>query len=181
MKYSINLASRSYVNKRGLYTVYLLCGILLAVGLFFNAGYYLELREQIDMTRKRLADLEEKIMANQGGKVDYDEEKYQQILREIKMANAILQRDAFRWTKLLDQLEQVVPGNVKIENIKPDHSDRSVDISGTAKTLKDMNRFLDNLIESGFYREILLLNQAVVENNGVKRGIRFSVVLQGAF
>lgn len=182
MKYSINLSSRSYVNKKALYLVYLVCGIVLIAGLFFNAGYFFKLRNQIDTTELRLKELEEKILASQGGEVaDYSADRYEKVLDEIKLANGILKRDSFRWTSLLDQLESVIPNAVKIESIAPDYEKNSVKISGIAKELKDMKRFLDNLIKSDHYDAVFLLNQSVEETDNLQTGIKFSINLLGAF
>ena len=182
MKYSINLASRSYVNKRALYLGYALCGTLLFAGLLLNGGYFLKLKDQIRTTATRLTELEEKLLASQGDDVaSYSAARHKEVLAEIESANNILKRDTFRWTALLDQLEKVVPGNVNINKIEPDHNKRLVKIEGMAKRLADMKRFLDNLIKSKDYTDVLLLNQASVDVEGGNPQIRFSIELMGAF
>ncbi|PLY02580.1 MAG: hypothetical protein C0623_03750 [Desulfuromonas sp.] len=183
MKYSLNLASRSYINKRALYAGYLVCGIVLLAGLMSNFGYYVKLQNQKRLTEVRLAELEEKILASQGSEIaaTYSAEGYKDILKEINAANRILERDAFRWTALLDQLEKVVPWDVSIENINPDHKKGVVKITGLAKDLSDMKRFLDNLIDSGDYVDVLLLSQSSVDVIGSGQFLRFSIELRGAF
>ena len=182
MKYSINLASRSYVNKRALYLSYIVCGFILVAGLFLNLGYYLKLQNQVSTTEIRLAELEKKILASQGGEAaSYSAARYTEVIEEIKVANRILQRDTFRWTALLGRLEKVVPGNVSIQQIEPDHDKRIIKLNGLAKELRDMKRFLDNLIKSGDYKDVLLLNQATVEVEGKSPQLRFSVELRGGF
>ncbi len=178
MKYSINLASRSYINKKALYLGYLVCGVVLLAGLVYNIGYFFELRSQISTTEARLKELEDKVLASQGGDVaDYSAARYEKVLAEIEQANMILQRDNFRWTVLLGELEQVVPGNVKILTIDPDHEKKTVKLSGMARRLKDMKGFIDNLIESDNYSDVLLLSQAATDSGDV----RFSIELLGAF
>lgn len=182
MKYSINLASRSYVNKKALYLAYFLCAIVLVAGLLYSLGYYFELQKQIDTTENRLAELEEKILASQGGDADdYSVARYEKVLAEIRLANEILDRDSFRWTVLLDQLEQVVPGNVRIISISPDHKTNTVKLSCMAKRLKDMKRFLDNLIKSEMYEDVLLFSQASEKSADGSDGVSFSIELLGAF
>lgn len=179
MKYTINLASRSYVNKKALYLGYLVCGILLVAGLFYNLAYYYDLQKQIETTETRLNELKDKILASQGGEVaDYSVARYEMVLTQIQLANGILSRDSFRWTALLDQLEQVVPGNVKIQSISPDHEKNAVKLSGTAKGLADLKKLLDNLIGAELYDEVLLFEQAAEKAGGE---ISFSIELLGAF
>ena len=156
MKYSVNLASRSYVNKKALYLGYCLCIFVLLVGLVYNLGYFFELRSQINTTEIRLQELEEKILASQGGDVaGYTAARYEKVLAEIKQANSILDRDSFRWTALLGKLEEVVPGDVKILSIAPDHEKKTIQLSGMSRRLKDMKRFIDNLIASKNYSDVL--------------------------
>lgn len=182
MKYSINLASRSYVNKRALYLAYGVCGAVLILGLLFSSGYFLKLNRQISTTESRLGELEEKLLASQGENVaSYSAARYEAVLAEINAANKIIDRDTFRWTELLDQLEKVVPGNVSVEKIEPDHKKKSIKLDGLAKGLKDMKRFLDNLIKSGDYDDVLLMTQATVESDSGKPMVRFSIELLGAF
>ena len=54
-------------------------------------------------------------------------------------------------------------------------------LTGMAKGLKDMKRFLDNLIKSDVYDEVLLFEQAEEDNKDAASGIRFSIELLGAF
>jgi len=178
MKYSINLASRSYVNKRALYIGYLVCGVVLVAGLFYTLAYYFDLQSQISTTEARLGELKDKILASQGGDAaDYNAARYDKVLVQIHLANGILSRDSFRWTKLLDQLEQVVPGNVRIKSISPDHEENTVELTGVAKGLTDLKKLLDNLIMSGLYEEVLLFDQATDKSGE----IGFSIELLGAF
>ncbi len=178
MKYSVNLASRSYINKKALYLGYFLCGFVLLAGLVYNLGYYFELRAQINTTEARLHELEETILASQGGDVaGYTAARYEKVLVEIEQANSILSRDSFRWTALLGKLEEVVPGNVKILSIAPDHKKKTITLAGMSRRLKDMKRFIDNLIASNHYTDVLLMYQEDTESGDIK----FTIKLLGAF
>lgn len=47
MKYTLNLATRSYVNRRNLYLCYALLGALLVIVLMFNLWRFFSLRSEI--------------------------------------------------------------------------------------------------------------------------------------
>ena len=183
MKYSINLASRSYVNRKALYLGYLVCGAVLLVTLIFNISYYFSLRSQIRTSETRLQELEEKILASQGADdvAGYSAARYDKVLDDIQLANTIIERDSFRWTALLNQMEAVVPGSVKIKTITPDHEKKTIALSGSARELKDMKRFIDRLIKSKHYGDVLLLQQSVEETGGIETGLKFSIELAEAF
>lgn len=175
MKYSLNLSTRSYVNRRTLYLSYAVVGALLCAVLLFNLMRFVSLNNEIDSTAGKI----KQIVARSGANVaDFDETSYQNLLANIQDANRILQRDNFRWTKLLDQLELVVPRAVRISQIEPDHDEGTVKLLGQAKTLKGLKRFIDNLIKSGNYLHVYLERQATDAKSGY---LRFSIRLEGAF
>ncbi|PLX80428.1 MAG: hypothetical protein C0615_00865 [Desulfuromonas sp.] len=180
MQFSINLASRAFINKKALYLGYVACAIILLIGLLSNAGYYARLHNQIKTTNDRLVELEEKIIASQGGDATgYSAARYEQVVSEIAVANEILHRDTFRWTSLLDKLERVVPGNVRILNIAPDHKTGSIKVTALAKGVDAMKRFLDNLIESDDYENVFLFDQAETKTVSGIPAISFSIELLG--
>ena len=75
-------------------------------------------------------------------------------------------------------MESVVPRDVRILNIDPDHEKRTVKLSGQAKTLQSLKRFIDNLIKSGYFTHVFLEQQA---SDSKTKFIRFSITLEGAF
>ena len=179
MKYTLNLSTRSYVNRRTLYLCYAFLGALLVIALMFNLLQLLSLRGEISQNELIKKKIETALLARSGADTaGYDESNYKKILLNIQAANEILNRDSFRWTLLLDQMESVVPRQVRIVNIDPDHNLRTVKLTGQAKTLKALKRFIDNLIKSKVYTHVFLENQA---SDKTTKLIRFSINLEGAF
>ena len=179
MKYILNLATRSYVNRRTLYLCYALSGALLVIVLMFNMLQFFSLRSEISQNDASKKMIEAKLLARSGiDAAGYDANSYKKLLVNILYANDILAKDSFRWTRLLDQLELVVPKQVRILKIDPDHENRTVKLSCHAKTLKVMKRFIDNLIKAEHYTDVFLDQQATVSETKV---IRFSITLEGAF
>jgi type IV pilus assembly protein PilN len=179
MKYTLNLATRSYVNRRTLYLCYALSGALLVIVLMFNLLQFLSLRSEISQNDANKKMIEAKLLARSGiDAAGYNANSYKALLVNIRYANEILAKDSFRWTRLLDQLESVVPRQVRILKIDPNHEKRTVKLAGHAKTLKAMKRFIDNLIKSEHYTHVFLDQQATVSEPKV---IRFSITMEGAF
>ena len=179
MKYSLNLATRSYVNRRTLYLCYALLGGVLVIVLMFNLMRFFSLRNEISQNDAERRKIEAKLLAQSGvDAAGYDASSYKKLLASIHDANEILKQDSFRWTVLLDQMESVVPRRVRIEKIDPEHKDRTVKLSGQAKTLKDLKRFIDNLIKSEHYDHVFLNQQT---SDSETKVIRFAISLEGAF
>ncbi len=179
MKYTHNLATRAYVNRRTLFFGYAVLGSLLVVVLLFNTIRAISLNNEINRNRANIGSIETNILARTGVETaDYSEVNYQKILTSIQNANEILLRDSFRWTNFLEQMETVVPRQVRILHIDPSYKDRKVKLSGQAKNLKALKVFIDNLIESGSYSQVFLEQQATVAKSKI---IGFSISLEGAF
>ena len=108
----------------------------------------------------------------------FDQNTYRNLLVSIQSANELLQRDSFHWTNLLDRMESVVPRDVRILKILPNHKEMEIKLSGQSKNLKSLKRFIDNLIKSEYYDQVFLEQQASIEETKM---IRFSIRLEGAF
>ena len=179
MKYTHNLATRAYVNRRTLYMSYALLGSLLTIVILFNLIRVFSLNSDIYRNRNNIETIESNILARTGVEAaDYSESNYQDILKRIENANEILLRDSFRWTRFLEQMEVVVPRQVRILQIDPSYKDETIKLSGQAKDLKSLKLFLDNLIESGNYSQVFIDQQRTESKSSI---ISFAIQLEGAF
>lgn len=179
MKYTLNLATRAYVNRRTLYLSYALFGALLIVVLLFNTSRFFSLNNDINRYRANIETIEANLLARTGIETaGYSETNYQIMLANIQNANDILLRDSFRWTSFLDQMESVVPRQVRILRIDPSHKERSVKLSGQARSLESLKGFIDNIIESGNFPQVFLERQTSESKSAI---INFAIRLEGAF
>ncbi|MEJ2200622.1 MAG: PilN domain-containing protein, partial [Desulfuromonadaceae bacterium] len=145
MKLTLNLASRSYLNRRALRFFYLLAiGMLLLLGAF-NLYGYMQGRDRIAQLTVRLAELDRTRQNPEVRTRKMTPQEQEQLNAEVEFANQILRMDAFRWTELLDRLEQVVPEQVSVRGIRPDFGEGSLSLNGYARSVDDLRRFLDNL------------------------------------
>lgn len=179
MKYNLNLATRSYVNRRTLYMSYALIGSLLIIIFIFNTARMFSLNGDINRYMDNIEAIETKILTRTGVEVaDYSEANYQKMLENIQYANDVLLRDSFRWSSFLDQMETIVPGQVRVLQINPSYKERSVNLVGQAKNLNSLKTFIDNIIQSGSFSHVFLERQA---SESKSKTISFSIRLEGAF
>jgi len=182
VKLSLNLATRSYLNRRAIYFSLLgVAGFLL--GLLALHGYdYFRSRNRIVQLEERLTELEaktEKVRGTAPPKLDAQEQK--QLTADIEFANQTLKKDSFRWTALLDHLEKLVPPGVAVRGIRPDFQTGAVNLTAAAVGVKELQSFLDNLIGSPDFHDVYLLQQARQEARTGGALLNFSVVVKGAF
>lgn len=186
MKLTLNLANRPYINRRTLYVVYLAAAAALLVVLALNIAYALRLRSTAEDFRERFAAVEGR---SEGGAApaEISPEAFREQQESIALANDILRRDSFRWTQLLDHLEESAVEGVAIRALQPDYKERSLRVSAIARGVDEMRRYLDQLMVSKHFSEVYLLEQsrekeaAGGKGKGSPGGISFSIVLRGAF
>ncbi|WP_298035954.1 PilN domain-containing protein [uncultured Desulfuromonas sp.] len=186
MKLTLNLASRTYVNRRALYTLYTVLLGALALVLVINLSYYIRLQGQSRQVKAHLAEVEaelESLKDGEGGKIRAED--FQRLEDQVAFANELLDKDSFRWTELLGRLEEVTIEGVSLRSIQPDYQTGSLNLRAAAKDVGILRDFLDSLIASPHFSYVYLLNQAeaeVKDNRGRERkAIDFSLLVKGAF
>ena len=184
MKLTLNLATRTYVNRRAVRTgCWVGCGIL-GVLLLWNlvalGREWTHLRWMGQHATERRQQLERK-QGLEGPPVSAAE--LSQRRKDVELVNGILMRETFEWTRLLTHLEGLVVDGITLVAIEPDATTRSHKLTGMARDLGSLQRYLDRLIERGGFRAVYLPTQertSVPDGRGGERAaIRFSTNLVG--
>jgi Tfp pilus assembly protein PilN len=152
--------------------------LLLAV----NTYGYLRAHARVGLLNERLGELERQLHVEKAPvprKMTPLEQE--QLVADVEFANDVLKKDGFRWTFLLDRLEDVVPEQVYIRGIRPNYREGSFSLTGNARSVNDLRTFLDNLSGSADFNDVYLLQQARQENKAGGGLIAFSLVVKGAF
>jgi len=159
MKPTINLSTRSYINRRALRTA-----LLAAIGalvLWMVMGMYLTGRDIVYLRGldEKTITLRSQSQDSQGVGQQVPSASLERRWQEVAFINRLLERDTYRWTALLDQLEEQAFSGIVISSIQPDFKDHTLAVQGYARELRHLRSFLDNLIASGDYRDVFLLDQ----------------------
>jgi type IV pilus assembly protein PilN len=186
MAFTLNLASRRYINRRLLSRCYGLAVLVLLLGLLALLGNSWLRVSETSRYRRQLAELQ-KAAAREGT----DKEKppsaaeLARVEKQLTFARNILQQDRFRWTLLLSRLEELAIEGVRISTIQPDYQDGSLRLTALAWDDRKMRDFLDRLLTSEDFSNVFLLEQTRLEvkdaNNRPRSALGFTVVLKGAF
>lgn len=182
MKLTLNLAGRTYLNRRALRFAYGVVALLLLLVLGVLTYSYVRDYRQFAQVEQWLVELE-----TRGGieraptRPALSGSERERLLSEVDFANGILRMDGFRWTRLLDQLEGVLPETVGIQAIRPDYAQGSFSLTGQARDLDALRGLLDNLSASPEFSDVYLLQQARRENPSGGSVIGFSLEVKGAF
>ncbi len=182
MKLTLNLASRSYLNRRALYFAYLAIAGLLLLLLGGNMYGYWRSHQRAGQLNAWLVELEGARKADQGPiKSALSGPEQERLVADIEFANQILKMDGFRWTWLLDRLEAVLPEPVGIQAIRPDYRQGSFNLTGYARDVEDLRTLLDNMSASPDFSDVYLLQQSRKETPEGTSVLNFSLVVKGVF
>jgi Tfp pilus assembly protein PilN len=93
----------------------------------------------------------------------------------IALYNRIIQGANFSFTRLLFELERVLPPDVTLTEIQPDFSGGGVTLSGMAKTMEDLLRCVERLKDREIFQQVYLRNHAVERGTSA---LQFTISLQ---
>lgn len=179
MKLSLNLASRVYVNRRSLMIFYVITTVLLLLLLGVNLSLTWRTRAETAKIGERIAELKSAGARVPVANAGYSQQALEGLEKRTLFANNLLERDHFRWTELLDQLEESTPAGISIRGVQPDFKSSAVKISGVARSISELRRLLDRLAASPHFSRVLLFQQANITDakSGDVAGLSFSIEL----
>lgn len=151
---------------------------LLALGIFWNLRQmsltyqeYQIIGEELDRVRQQDLNL---MAEARHEDIDLSEEALKRLSFEIELANQLLEKRTFSWTKFLTELEQTIPSRLALSSVRLDQAGTMVRLTGTAMSLEDITVFTVGLQNHAIFKDPILA-QHRVGPNGV---VEFDVTVQ---
>jgi hypothetical protein len=147
-----NLASRPFLNTRPVWLVTAVAGVLALILVALNIGLFVRSNRTLAPMiehRDRLAAQERALAAEVGGQIqDLDKVPWGSLAARVNGTNLILREHAFSWLTLLDDVERVMPYEVRILKVTPEVGPAAVTLHlvVVAQTRDAMLQFLENLV-----------------------------------
>ena len=152
--------------------------ILLVIGICWNLWqatitYYesLTIQAELDQVRQQSLDL---IAEARHEGIDLSEEALKKLPFEVELANQLLEKRTFSWTKFLTELEQAIPAHLALSSVRLDQAGTMVRLTGTAMSLEDITAFTVGLQNHATFKDPILAQHRVGPNGLVE----FDVTLQ---
>ncbi len=152
--------------------------VLLVMGIGWNLRqaiftYQASLTIQAELDRIRQQDLDLIAEARHEG-IDLTEEALKRLPFEVELANQLLKKRTFSWTKFLTELEQAIPSRLVLSSVRLDQAGTMVRLTGTAMSLEDITAFTIGLRDHATFKDPILAQHRVGPNGLVE----FDVTLQ---
>lgn len=151
---------------------------LLTLGIVWDCGQavigYQDARSlRVELERVRQQDQQLLAESAQEG-IDLSEAAVRQLPTEVALANQLLEKRMFSWTKFLSGLEQAIPPRLALSSVRLDVAGTSVHLTGTAVSLEDITAFTVGLQDHPTFKDPVLA-QHRIGSNGL---VEFDVTLR---
>ena len=157
-----NLATRPFYNERAVRLWLMAIAVLVALATVVNVAQMLrysrsdtELARQAANDEARATELRAEAARLRS---TVDARQIELASLEAQQANALIDRRTFSWTELWNHLEATLPPNVRITSFRPVSDEKRgtvVTVTVIARSVDDVQQFMDNLEQTGVFPEIL--------------------------
>ena len=172
MRFTINLATKPYLDQRRVnqacIVALVLLALLLAVNIGSMSGNIIELRR----LGAENAAMDTRLKSRLAG---VSEKDYTRMLASIRFHNDIIDRKTFNWLGLLDQVENATPEGIALISLAPDKQGAELKLEGRARGFKAVRSYLERLEDSHAFTDILLLSHRAATGEEKGRGVQFTI------
>lgn len=106
--------------------------------------------------------------------IDLSEGALQRLPAEVALANQLLEKRTFSWTKFMSGLEQAIPPRLALSSVRLDTGGTMVHLTGTAISLEDITAFTVGLQDHPTFKDPVLAQHRV----GMNGLVEFDVTLR---
>lgn len=175
--FRINLSSRYRSALAPLCMLLIGSCAMLSMGILWNIGqaflgYQQTLTIEAELDRVRQQDDQLIAEARHEG-IDLSEAVLQRLPAEVELANQLLEKRTFSWTKFLSGLEQAIPPQLALSSIRLDAGGTTVHLTGTAMSLEDITAFTIGLQDHPSFKDPVLAQHRA----GINGQVEFDVTL----
>jgi Tfp pilus assembly protein PilN len=148
-------------------------GGALVVGTLWHAvvltRYLLREAEELDVTVQGMEERRASLVADiNRTRAALEAERSDVMSQRVAFLADTYRQKGFSWTGLFNQLEAVVPPNVRITSISPSAAEGEIEVRLTivGRSLEDLLTLVRNLEQSRFFGTVMPLNEAQQEEEG---------------
>ena len=174
MRLGTNLATRPFYNVRAVQLLLVAFALIVLGFTAFNVFELMRLRSSENALGSHASESEaeaQKLRAEATRiRTQIDQKELEAVSAAAREANAIIDRRAFSWTELLEQLEATLPADVRITTIQPSLEDGvfKIVLGAEARRTEDIADFIEALEKTGAFRDVVPLRDAVDEEGLVE-------------
>ena len=177
-----NLASRPHLNTRPVWVVTVVAALLAVIFAAANIEVWLSTDRALGEQLARLDQLEteyRRLSADVGERAEnLNRVPWRSLEAQITLVNSVVREHDFSWLGMLDDIEGVLPYDVRLTKISPKVDTDSVSLSlmAVGRTRDALLEFLDNLIADPSFSEPTPQSEITPEESGYGYVLNLTVV-----
>ena len=177
-----NLASRPHLNTRPVWVVTAVAGFLALIFALVNASVWFKsnrsLQEQIELQAELKAEYESLSVEVTEQAESLNRVPWRSLSARVNAVNTIIREHEFSWIGLLDDIERVLPYDVRLTKISPKVDADTVNLSFTVvgRTREALLELLDNLIADPRFSDPTPSSEMTPEESGLGYVLAMTVV-----
>lgn len=96
-----------------------------------------------------------------------DQKELEVVAKAAAEANAIIDQRTFSWTNLFTHFEATLPADVRITAVTPRRGQNQVQIGAEARSVEDLEAFIEGLEMTGAFRNVLATDEVTMEDDSI--------------
>jgi Fimbrial assembly protein (PilN) len=166
-----NLSTRPFYNERTVRAILLAIAVAVVAFTAFNASRVLRysrsdtrLQTQAARDEARAADLRQQAIRL---RATVNTKQIESASVDAREANDLIDRRTFSWTDLFNRFESTLPDDVRITSVRPrlEEDGFAVEIHVVARTVEDVEKFMDNLEGTGAFKNTVPVDERFDEQS----------------
>jgi type IV pilus assembly protein PilN len=175
MRFTIDLAEGGFPDRRLINNATVALALILAALLTWTTFRCVANLGEQKRIRDDIADLGKRV---KGGTPQASESEYALMRAEIRFFNDVIERRAFGWLALLEQVENATPEGIWISSLAPDRKTGIVKVEGLAGNFRSVRTFLEILQDHGIFSDVSLVSHEKKSLWEQAKGVRFVVTFR---
>lgn len=172
MRFTINLATRTFLDHRLLNRLAVLAILVLLVITGWHTTQVSSNMGEQSRIGAEIASLQSKLGTKPTGVSEVELKRQKS---RIRFYNEIIERKGRNWLHILELFETATPVGVSLSSLSPGKDSVEWKLEGNARSFKAVRQYLEKLDASNSFSDVLLLshqNRAIGEN---MHGVQFSI------
>jgi Tfp pilus assembly protein PilN len=177
-----NLSTRPFYNERVVQIVLAAAAVLVVAVALYNAAQFRSLSARYEQLLGRVGDEERRAAGlrtdAERARRSVDRAQLETVAAAAREANGLIDQRTFSWTELLNRLESTLPGDVRVQTIRPstDREGRlSISMIVLGHRAEDIQQFVEQLQAKGGFEHVYTTSETTNPQGLLE------VVLQGRY
>jgi type IV pilus assembly protein PilN len=172
MRFTINLATRTYLDHRFLNRVaYCAIAVLIVIAVWNVSRVSSNMGEQSRLSAE-IAAVQSRLSAKPR---DISDKEFSLQKVHIRFYNETIERKSKNWLNLLELFENATPEGISLASLSPGKNQEEWKLEGRARSFKAVQQYLEKLEASKNFSNVLLLSHQNLTPGENMRGIQFTI------